>query len=126
MFKTVTLSFVAFVLVAASSSSHAAPSCHVPPFKMIWDVTVTATMQVTAGKRCTIVINNSTGGTHAFTLTRHPANGTVEIDGLKVRYTPKAGFVGKDSFSYIRHANNHRTNQPMKLPVEVDVTVTPQ
>jgi hypothetical protein len=113
-------------LLATASFSHAAPSCQIPPFKMIQDVTVTGAMYVTSGKGCGVAVANSAGGVQSHEITRNPSNGKVEIDGFIVRYTSRSGFVGKDSFSFIRHVLDHRTNRPMALPVDMDVTVTAQ
>jgi hypothetical protein len=113
-------------LVAGVSASHAAFTCHVPPFKLIPGVTVTAVMYVTPGQRCAIAVSNSTGGTLSHDITRQPSNGKIEIYGLNIRYTPRSGFSGKDSFSYVRHALDHRTNSPITLPVDVDVIVAAQ
>jgi len=98
----------------------------VPTFKLIPDVTVTAYMFVAPGKRCTIIVSNSSGGAQSHDITRHASNGRVEIDGLRIRYTPKTGFAGKDVFSYVQHSLDHRTNRPITLPVNVEVTVAPQ
>lgn len=47
------------------------------------------------------VLGNDVGGTLKSTGFSAPANGTVAINGtLGVKYTPKAGFSGTDSFRY--------------------------
>lgn len=121
MIKTTALA--AGFLLGASSLGQAA-TCHVPPFKLIRDVTVTAAMYVTSGKRCSIIVLNSAGGTRAFEITRGASHGRAELaNPLKLTYTPAPGFVGKDSFSYVSHSHDARTNRPMDLPVNVDVTV---
>ena len=120
MVRTIT---ALLLLVAGVSASRAASNCEIPPFGLIRDVTVTAAMYVTSGKRCTIGVANSAGGTLSHEITRHPSNGKVEINGLDIRYTPRAGFVGKDSFSYVRHARDFTNNRPIQLPVNMNVTV---
>ncbi|MFN7782067.1 MAG: Ig-like domain-containing protein [Lysobacterales bacterium] len=40
------------------------------------------------------------GDTLTITATTAPANGTATISGRNVLYTPRAGFVGSDSFTY--------------------------
>ncbi|CAN5774478.1 hypothetical protein BH10CHL1_BH10CHL1_31910 [soil metagenome] len=50
-----------------------------------------------------------------------PRNGTVEIVGNKLRYTPTANFFGNDTFFYIVHNGDlTKTRQ-----TTVDVTITP-
>jgi Big-like domain-containing protein len=110
-------------LLAASNLSHAASNCEIPPFKLIPDVTVTAVMYVTPGKRCTIGVLNSAGGALSHEITRRPSNGKVEINGLDIRYTPRAGFVGADSFSYVRHSRDFSNNRPITLPVNMNIIV---
>ena len=114
------------VLVAGVTASHAASHCNVPYFKIIADVEVTGHMYVKAGKSCSIQSANSPGGNTGIVITRRPANGQVQlIGGFKISYKPRAGFVGKDSFGYVRHALDARTGRPIQLPVNVDVTVQP-
>jgi len=58
-------------------------------------------------------------------VTRRPANGQVHIKGFSIYYKPRAGFVGKDSFGYVRQALDAGTGRPIRIPVNVDVTVQP-
>jgi hypothetical protein len=46
--------------------------------------------------------NDRPGNCQVFTITAitQPSNGIVEIHGEQLRYTPNAGFVGVDSFTY--------------------------
>ena len=80
-------------------------------------------MYVKSGKRCTLLSNNSAGGNTGVEVTQCPVNGSIEVNGFSLAYTPKAGFVGSDSFGYVRHALDHRNNQPIKFMVTVAVTV---
>jgi hypothetical protein len=114
------------VLLGATNFSHAATRCDIPEFHLIPDVTVTAYMYVTSGKRCGIAVSNSAGGAQRYEVTGRPSNGKVEIVGLSIRYTSRPRFVGKDSFSYVRHALDARTNRPIRLPANIDVTVAAQ
>ncbi len=114
----------ALLLIAVPTVSHAASSCEVGYLKLIPDVTVTGQMQVVSGKPCGIAIANSAGGTKSQEITRRASNGKAEIVGFVVRYTSRPGFVGKDSFSYVRHALDATNNRPITLPVNIDVTVT--
>jgi hypothetical protein len=112
-------------LLAAGSASDAAPTCNVPYLKGIQDVVVTGYMYVKAGKSCSITVANSPGPANETIIVQRPSHGTLEIRGLGLRYTPRAGFVGKDRFGYISHALDGRNNQPVKFPANIDVTVEP-
>ena len=43
---------------------------------------------------------NDLGVVPSIVTSTDPANGTVEIDGSVITYTPDAGFLGVDSFDY--------------------------
>lgn len=53
-------------------------------------------------------------------IANHPAHGTVQIVGRQPRYTPKAGFVGIDRFTYIAAGLDGA-----KAQAEVTITVSP-
>ncbi len=116
----------ALFFLAATISSSSAANCLVPNIHLIPDVTVTGYMYVKSGKRCSIVPDNSPGGTQGVDITQRPSNGTLELYRLGVRYTPRPDFVGKDSFGYLRHSIDHRTNRPITHPVMIEVTVEPK
>jgi hypothetical protein len=111
--------------LAVVSSDPAAALCSVPNIHLISGVTVTGYMSVTSGQGCLIRVNNSKGGSTSVDITKRPSNGTLEVRGLGVRYVSRAGFVGKDSFGYLRHSLDHRNNKPDLFPVTVEVTVAP-
>jgi hypothetical protein len=115
---------LAFLFVGASSS-YAASNCEVMGIDLIRDVTVTGYMYVKAGKQCGIQSASSIGGNISLELKQRPSNGSAQVDGFRVTYKPRAGFVGKDSFVYVRHQRDARTNQAVTYPVNVDVTVQP-
>ena len=105
------------------SPARAASGCEVPFTKMIPDVTVTGQIYAVSGKSCGIGVAESVGGAQSHQITRRPSNGKVEIRGFAIYYTSRPGFVGNDSFSYVRHSLDSRTNRPITLPVNIDVTV---
>jgi hypothetical protein len=113
------------LLLGVAASGHAASNCEVMGIHLIPDVTVTGYMYVKAGKSCSIQSANSPGGNTGLEVSRRPTNGQVQISGFKIFYKPRPGFVGKDSFGYLRHALDARTGRPIRLPVNVDVTVNP-
>ncbi len=65
---------------------------------------VNDTATTTAGKAVTVnVLANDSdpdGDTLSVTANTNPTNGTVTRNGADFTYTPKAGFVGTDSFTY--------------------------
>jgi hypothetical protein len=79
-------------------------------------------VHVNAYKERAGMLNCSQGGTVVLEITRQPANGTLatkptktkdkdctnELTGTGLYYTPKPGFTGKDSFSYVRTDQNMR------------------
>jgi hypothetical protein len=122
MFKTiVTLSF----LVASVSAGHAARDCNVPSIRLLRDVTANGYMYVKKDKTCAIQSADSPGGNTGVEITRQPSNGRLQVNGFKIAYTPRGGFVGKDNFGYVRNALDPRTGMPVRLPVDVEVTVEP-
>jgi hypothetical protein len=122
MLKTIT---ALCVLLAASSNSHAA-DCDVPFIKFIPGITTTGYMSVKSGKSCSIRVAESLGGViRPPELAKRPSHGVVVIQGLGLRYSPKAGFVGKDRFEYVRHHMDPRNNKPVAGNIVVEVTVEP-
>jgi hypothetical protein len=114
------------ILIAGTAFSHAASHCTVPFVKFIPGVTNTGYMWVKSGKSCKITVSNSLGGaTQGPEVKQKPSNGTLTVSGLGLTYTPKAGFVGKDRFEYLRHNLDHRTNKPVSGGIIVEVTVQP-
>ena len=62
-----------------------------------------ATVDRNASAASIAVLGNDSdpdGDTLTITTTTAPANGTATISGRSVLYTPRAGFVGSDSFTY--------------------------
>ncbi len=120
-FASVLLLSGAMIAQSAATSS----LCFVPSIKLIAGVTMPGYMYVKAGKSCAIVPNNSFGGTSGVQISERPAHGSLEYYKLGVRYTPRPGYVGRDSFGYIRHGLDGRTGRPVTFPVMVEVTVQP-
>lgn len=79
-------------------------------------------VHVNAFKERPGMLNCSQGGTVVIEVTRPPANGTLamkptmtkdkdctnELQGTGIYYTPRPGFTGKDTFSYVRTEENMR------------------
>ena len=116
---------LALGLFVGGVASAQAEDCNIPYFKLIPDVEVTGHMYVKAGKSCSVQSVNGDGGNIDIVLRRRPANGQVQIvSPFRITYKPRPGFVGKDSFSYVRHARDY-SNKSFALPVNMDVTVNP-
>jgi hypothetical protein len=122
MIKTI----IAFsVLIAASSLSQAAPNCYVPFVKVVSGVTMPGYMFVTTGHSCSILLEHSAGPVQRVEILKQPSNGTLEQRTIGLRYTPRKGFVGKDSFSFQDHSLDARNNQPVVRGIAMEVTVNP-
>ena len=114
------------ILLLGTGFGHATSHCNVPFIKFIPGVTNTGYMWVKSGKSCKIIVANSLGGAmQGPDVKQRPSNGTLKVDGLGLQYTPKAGFVGKDRFEYVRHHLDARTNTPVSGGIIVEVTVQP-
>jgi hypothetical protein len=89
------------------------------------DETGRATMLVrNDGSACSI--NHHFAGSPASTvrINQQAANGHVSISGLRVDYTPRAGFTGEDAFVvtwYGRGIGNQATNRNARVRVLVTV-----
>ena len=72
------------------------------------------------------VLANDTASRGALTLSAvgTPANGTAKVVGNDVEYTPKADFVGTDTFSYTARAEDGMTaNGTVTLTVQAALTL---
>ena len=74
---------------------------------------------LSGGSALVDVLANDTGVGLTLTSVTAPANGTAEIQNGKVLYTPQAGYVGADAFSYTATDINGQT-----AGASVAVTVT--
>ena len=100
----------------------AAAACRVPPIKTLDNQTVTGYMFTTSGRRCGIKVRNSRGPILSAALVNNAKNGNVVVRGGIIAYTPRAGFVGDDEFTYARRGLNTR-NEPIVRTVTVKVNV---
>lgn len=112
-------------LLATSSFSHAAPNCDVPFIKAVSGVTMPGYMFVKSGHSCSVMLSNSSGPVQKVEILKHPSNGTLEERSIGLRYTPRKGFVGKDSFSFQDHSLDARNNAPVVRGIAMEVTVQP-
>jgi|GEM_PF-198479 len=95
-------------------------------------VTITVNPQppVTGAVSATVAFNSSnnpitlslSGGTPVSLATPSlPANGTVQVIGLAITYTPTAGYFGSDSFTYTA-TNAGGTSAPATISITVNPT----
>jgi len=74
------------------------------------------------------VTDNDTIGNGSATVTvdAAPKNGTATVSGIKINYTPNAGFFGQDSFSYKLSVGTASQSATVKLTVEAALTLQGQ
>jgi hypothetical protein len=111
------------LLLLLVSGPASAGSCVVPFIRTLDNQTVTGTMYVASGKRCSIILQHSAGPMHSAKLVSRPNKGSVSINGGRVVYVSSAGYVGEDHFTYARQGLN-ALNQPITRTVEVNVRVS--
>jgi hypothetical protein len=90
----------ALTVVTAATPAHAA--CRVLPFRFFPGSETHATMYVTAGQKCGVIIH--AGGSSRFDdvrISAAPKHGTVSPQTAGgATYRPVANFKGEDSFSF--------------------------
>jgi Bacterial Ig domain len=101
-------------------SAPAALACRVPLIRTFDNQTVTGWMFATSGRQCSIILTYSHGPIFTTALVSNARNGTVAVTGGRVVYTPRAGFVGDDEFTYARRGLNSH-NEPIVRTVNVTV-----
>ncbi len=107
-----------------STQAAAQTNCHVPNFNVIHNGTVTGYMYVKPGRTCSVMLTNSLGGVKSVEVTKKPSNGSLELRVFGLRYIPRQGFVGKDTFSFRDHALD-RYGNPVTHDIVMEVTVSP-
>jgi len=113
------------LLLSVLSGPALAATCVVPFIRTLDNQTVTGTMYVVSGKRCSIILQRSAGPIVGVKLVSGARNGSVSINGGQVVYVSSPGFVGDDHFTYARHGMN-ALNQPVTRTVDVNVKVSTQ
>ena len=111
----------AFCIMAATAH---AQNCHVPLIRTLENQTVDGYMTVKSGKRCSIVLQYSSGPTTTTQLVAAPAVGKASVSGHRITYLPRPGYTGPDRFTYARSGQD-RFGRPTVRTVNVNVTVAP-
>jgi hypothetical protein len=114
------IAVAAFTLFAADS----ALACSVPWFRTGAGMTSNGYMTTRSGKPCAVHFR-SAGPTFGVKIAQQPSHGTLRVGNIgRVIYTSKAGYVGQDSFTYVRSGET-RTGRPSERISQITVTVTP-
>lgn len=116
------LGVIGFLFI--SMAAEPALACWVPWVRTYHNQTVDNTMSVQSGKRCSIVFRSS-GPTESHSIAQAPKNGTLSVGSIgRLTYRSRPGFVGNDSFVYVRRGRDMQNN-PSVRTVRIAVTVTP-
>ena len=119
------LACAAACIVPASAKS---PACSVKPFQgaSLPQGAVAQMRIVNTGQAC-VISSYRLPAEHANPadsgrITRQPGHGKAEFAAPHAKYTPEAGYVGKDEFEFEAFARG-RSNQNVRLKVQVQVQV---
>ncbi|MGJ4941316.1 hypothetical protein ACQR1W_12150 [Bradyrhizobium sp. HKCCYLS1011] len=111
------------VLLAALGSQASAAVCVVPKYRTLANQTVQGNMFVASGKRCGVVSLITAGPTFGPRVLQQPAHGRVSIEGRRVVYISRPGYVGEDSFVFARDGLD-TLNKPRTNTIEMHVQVS--
>jgi hypothetical protein len=120
------MKIVAIVLTAGvvMFAADCASACSAPRFRTVPGMTSNGYMTAQAGKPCSLHFF-SAGPTTGTRIVQQPSHGTVRIGNIgHIIYKSKLGYVGPDSFSYVRSGQT-ATGGSSERTVQVSVTVTP-
>ena len=110
-----------FWLLAISAPA-LARTCIVPNFKVLHNQTSIATMYATSGKPCSVILISSPGPMLSARIIAQPSNGRASIQGPRIVYISRPGYVGDDRFTYARSGMNARS-ELVTGTVEMNVKV---
>jgi hypothetical protein len=99
-----------------------AATCIVPNFKVLDNQTVNGTMYATSGKPCGVILISSPGPIFNARIITQPSNGRASIQGPRIVYLSRPGYVGDDRFTCARSGMDARS-QPVSRTVEMSVKV---
>ena len=117
-------SYLLAAALCCLSVSAQAQNCHVPYIRTLENQTVDGYMTVKAGKRCSIVLRNSSGPVQTTRIIGGPSAGVATARGMRITYVPRPGYTGSDRFAYAR-AGQDRYGRPTVRTVNVNVSVVP-
>lgn len=117
---------LACLILLAAGQAHA--ECVVPPFRGATSAAgATATMTMTKDSTCSFQLFVDVPNTVPFSttnVTNPPKAGAVSTDRQYVRYRPRPGYTGPDTFT-LALAGTTQKGQPLLGSVTVQVTVNP-
>jgi hypothetical protein len=119
MFKAVGAIYLSLIAISAPA---VARTCIVPTFRMLSNQTSNATMYATSGKPCGVVLLQAAGPISSARIITQPSNGRVSMQGTRIVYVSRTGYVGDDRFTFARSGMDARS-QPVTLTVEMSVKV---
>jgi hypothetical protein len=85
-----------------------------------------ATVQFNKATTLAVLANDTVtnGGALALISATAPAHGTAAVSGSGIVYTPAAGFIGKDTFSYMAGSGLTTTTAQVTVTVNADLTLS--
>jgi hypothetical protein len=93
------LTLIAAIVFSALISNDANAACHSAFFRFQFGSPASTTVTGN-GTPCYQAFNSgSLGAISEVSLAKRPSSGTVDITGIRTRYTPKKGFKGSDAFA---------------------------
>jgi hypothetical protein len=110
-----------WLMVPRASPAFAA-NCWAPTAGILANQTMQRTMQVVGGRRCSLVVARTLGSISGARLTVPPTTGRVSVQGGRVTYFSRPGYLGEDRFVFAREGKD-RFNQPATWTIEVNVQV---
>ena len=117
-------SFITASVFCCVSVAAQAQNCHVPYIRTLENQTVDGYMTVKAGKRCSIVLRNSSGPVETTRITGGPSAGVATARGTRVTYIARSGYTGPDRFAYARTGQDRYGRSTVRT-VNVNVRVVP-
>ena len=92
------------------------------------DISYTTPYQTALTKNLNSLVNDANGDPLTFIIVTQPTNGTLTIDANgNYTYTPKSGFSGNDSFTYLSNDGKADSNiGKVSIKVEAEIIVTPE
>ena len=110
------------LLMLALTAGPALAKCHVPFIRTLDNQTVTGYMFADSNRPCRINMKSSSGPMQSVQIVARAANGSVQANGTRVIYRSRAGYSGRDEFTYARRGHN-RHNMPVVKTVRIIVSI---
>ncbi len=113
----------AFLFCVATGAE--AQYCHVPGFNAVDNGMAVGYMTVKSGRLCGVATLGGDGVmVRSMRIVSPPRAGRIGLTPIAVRYMPRPGYVGPDSFAFQMYGRN-RFGQPTVRTVQMQVNVIP-